>query len=72
MANLFDYHFGARWPEITVRKTAAIHRLLELRYDSQSRAVRLAANSSLAAILSLETGIEDDEIAPFKGGKEPF
>src|SRR6266487_1890811 len=21
MANLFDYHFGARWPEITVRKT---------------------------------------------------
>ena len=23
MANLFDYHFGARWPEITVRKTPA-------------------------------------------------
>jgi HEAT repeat protein/transcriptional regulator with XRE-family HTH domain len=38
----------------------AIRRLLELRHDPQSRAVRLAANDALAEILSLETGIEDD------------
>jgi HEAT repeat protein len=38
----------------------AIRRLYELRHDSQSRAVREAADEVLAEILSLETGIEDD------------
>ncbi len=38
----------------------AIRRLLELRHDPQSRAVRQAADEVLAEILSLETGIEDD------------
>lgn len=38
----------------------AIRRLLELRDDPQSRAVRQAADEVLAEILSLETGIEDD------------
>ncbi|MEO7021518.1 MAG: HEAT repeat domain-containing protein [Ktedonobacteraceae bacterium] len=39
---------------------AAIQRLLNLRHDPQSRAVREAADEALAEILSLETGIEDD------------
>lgn len=39
---------------------AAIRRLLELRHDPQSRAVRVAANDALPEILSLQTGIEDD------------
>ena len=39
---------------------AAIRRLLELRHDSRSRRVCVAANDALAEILSLETGIEDD------------
>lgn len=46
-----------------IRRTipdAAIRRLLELRHDPHSRAVRMAADDALAAILSLETGIEDD------------
>jgi len=38
----------------------AIRCLLELRHDPQSQAVRTAANNTLAEILSLETGIEDD------------
>lgn len=39
---------------------ATIRRLLELRHDPRSRAVREAADEALAEILSLETGIEDD------------
>ena len=39
---------------------AAIRRLLELRHDPESQAVRNAADDALAEILSLETGIEDD------------
>jgi HEAT repeat protein len=39
---------------------ATIRRLLDLRHDPQSRAVREAADETLAEILSLETGIEDD------------
>jgi HEAT repeat protein len=39
---------------------ATIRRLLELRHDPHSRAVREAADEALAEILSLETGIEDD------------
>ena len=39
---------------------ATIRRLLELRRDPRSRAVREAADTALAEILSLETGIEDD------------
>jgi HEAT repeat protein len=39
---------------------AAIYRIFELRHDSQSRAVREAADDALAEILSLETTIEDD------------
>ncbi len=38
---------------------AAIRRLLALRSDPDSRAVRLAATSTLAETLSLDTGIED-------------
>jgi HEAT repeat protein len=37
----------------------AIRRLLTLRGDQESEAVRLAADDALAEILSLETGIED-------------
>ncbi|HEU5378252.1 MAG TPA: HEAT repeat domain-containing protein [Ktedonobacteraceae bacterium] len=40
--------------------TSTIRRLLELRHDPASRAVREAADEALAEILSLETGIEDD------------
>jgi HEAT repeat protein len=39
---------------------ATIRRLLELRHDPQSRAVRGAADEALAEIFSLEMGIEDD------------
>ncbi len=39
---------------------ATIRRLLELRHEPNSRAVREAADEALAEILSLETGIEDD------------
>jgi HEAT repeat protein len=39
---------------------ATIRRLLELRHDPRSRAVREAADEALAEILSLETGVEDD------------
>jgi HEAT repeat protein len=38
----------------------AIRRLLELRNDSESHAVRRAADDALAEILSLEAGIEDE------------
>ncbi len=47
----------------TIRRNipdATIRRLLELRHDSRSRTVCVAANNALAEILSLETGIEDD------------
>ncbi len=39
---------------------AAIRRLLDLRHDPQSRAVREADDEALTSILSLETGIEDE------------
>lgn len=39
---------------------AAIRGLLHLLHDPQSRTVQQAAHDALAAILSLETGIEDD------------
>ena len=39
---------------------ATIRRLLELRHEPNSRAMREAADETLAEILSLETGIEDD------------
>lgn len=39
---------------------AAIRRLLELRHEPESLAVCISAEEALAAILSLETGIEDD------------
>ncbi len=39
---------------------ATIRRLLELRHEPNSRAMREAADEALAEILSLETGIEDD------------
>ncbi len=62
------------WPYWGVREEAAqalgklrrnipdaiIRRLLALRHDVRSRAVREAADTALAEILSLETGIEDD------------
>ena len=38
----------------------ALRRLFELRHDPQSQTVRETAEIALAAILSLETGIEDD------------
>jgi HEAT repeat protein len=39
---------------------SALRRLLELRHDPQSQAVRRVANNVLAEVLSLETGIEDE------------
>jgi HEAT repeat protein len=42
---------------------AAIRRLLELRLGARSPLIRNAADKALAEILSLETGIEDDEEA---------
>jgi hypothetical protein len=38
---------------------AAIQRLLKLRHDPQSQAVREAADDALAKILSLENSLED-------------
>jgi HEAT repeat protein len=40
----------------------AIRRLMELRHDSSSQAVREAADAALAEILSRESGMEDEEI----------
>jgi HEAT repeat protein len=40
---------------------ATLRRLLVLRHDPQSRAVRVAANEALDKLLSLETCLEDDE-----------
>jgi HEAT repeat protein len=40
---------------------AALRRLLRLRRDDPSRAVRQAVDDALACVLSLEAGIEDDE-----------
>ena len=39
----------------------AIRRLLELRNDPESQTIRRAADDALAEILSLETGIEDED-----------
>jgi len=43
----------------------AIRRLLDLRRDPTSRALRIAADDALSDILSLETGIEDDDSADY-------
>ena len=54
---------NASWALGNLRRNipnAAIRRLLELRYDSTSQAIREVADDALAEILSLETGIEDD------------
>lgn len=68
LTELLDWHYWqvrlrAAWALGEIRRNipdAAIRRLLELRHDPLSRAVREAADEALASILSLETGIEDE------------
>lgn len=68
LTELLDWHYWqvrlrTAWALGEIRRNIpdrAIRRLLELRHDPESAAVRWGADEALAKILSLETGIEDE------------